>query len=959
MMSLPEYLQKHNVSKENPKPITNTRIADKQNGIYGGSYHIPDDEYDTFLQIYYNHVFVNGNNEYLTEKQRDEGPIVIDLDFRYPYDTDSRKHTEEHILDFIALYLDELKKVYVFGESAKIDIFVFEKPEVNRVENKQITKDGIHIIFGVQADRATQLYIRSRIIEKLPQTWDLPITNTWEDVFDHGIVAGFTNWQLIGSRKPNNKAYALVFAQCYEYDTEDNEFCLASRREQPDKTDIAGLLPRLSIRHKNHPKFPYTAEYTVTMGANPNPTLRRNHSSMTAGAGAGAGAGVGRYLQIKNAEELNNFVGEFIDGLTIQQYEIRETHSYVMVLPESYYGKGSYSKWMRVGWALRNIDDSLFITWVAFSAKSPDFHYTDISTLADHWLKFDMKNPDGLTKRSIIYWAKQDARERFNIVHRESIDYYIDQTLNSMMQNAFAAGADDKKVSGYTDFDLAMVLYQLYKDQYICVSVKNSIWYQYKNHRWQEIDSGTNLRKCISTELRGFYEKKMKELLSRLPTMEEGSEPHKRLQVRISKISDIAMKLGKTMDKKNIMIEAKELFYDAEFLQRIDTNPYLMCYNNGVIDFKTKVFRHGYSDDYISKTTNINYIPLDTERHRVLIDEIHDFMNKLFPIKELCEYMWQHLASTLMGTNANQTFNMYLGAGQNGKSVLVSLMEKVLGEYKGDVPISLICGQRAKIGGLAPELVKLKGVRYACMAEPSKGDAVNEGQLKQITSGMDQIQCRGLYMIEPLSYTPQFKLVVCTNTLMEIKTTDHGTWRRIRIVDFLSLFTDTPVTDDKEKPYQYPMDRNLTEKFDIWKEVFMSMLVEKVYKTGGVVTDCPMVMASSNKYRVEQDYVAEFVSDRIVKIDGGHVNKTELSQEFSVWFKANRGGKAVPNIKEVITYIEKNLAKYDTHRSCWAGIKICYENRYNDDNDLQEEEEEDTATATTMRTETVDEEYGL
>jgi phage/plasmid-associated DNA primase len=55
-------------------------------------------------------------------------------------------------------------------------------------------------------------------------------------------------------------------------------------------------------------------------------------------------------------------------------------------------------------------------------------------------------------------------------------------------------------------------------------------------------------------------------------------------------------------------------------------------------------------------------------------------MAKLFPEQELREYMWEHLSSTLVGTALNQTFNNYLGGGRNGKSVLVTLMTKTLGE---------------------------------------------------------------------------------------------------------------------------------------------------------------------------------------------------------------------------------------------------------------------------------------
>ena len=43
------------------------------------------------------------------------------------------------------------------------------------------------------------------------------------------------------------------------------------------------------------------------------------------------------------------------------------------------------------------------------------------------------------------------------------------------------------------------------------------------------------------------------------------------------------------------------MFYDPDvkFMDLLDSNPYLMCFNNGVIDFKTKEFRPGRADDYL------------------------------------------------------------------------------------------------------------------------------------------------------------------------------------------------------------------------------------------------------------------------------------------------------------------------------------------------------------------------
>ena len=38
--------------------------------------------------------------------------------------------------------------------------------------------------------------------------------------------------------------------------------------------------------------------------------------------------------------------------------------------------------------------------------------------------------------------------------------------------------------------------------------------------------------------------------------------------------------------------------------------------------------------------------------------EINKFIDELFPDTELRRYMWEHLASILIGTNENQTFNI-------------------------------------------------------------------------------------------------------------------------------------------------------------------------------------------------------------------------------------------------------------------------------------------------------------
>ena len=396
------------------------------------------------------------------------------------------------------------------------------------------------------------------------------------------------------------------------------------------------------------------------------------------------------------------------------------------------------------------------------------------------------------------------------------------------------------------------------------------------------------------------------------------------------------MLLKKTAWKNNIMREAKELFYDKDFYNKLDNNAYLLCFNNYVVDFKTMTHRMGQPDDYISKSTNIDYIPLDKNTDHKSKAEIEEFMAQLFPNEELRAYMWAHLASTLIGNNDNQTFNIYTGSGRNGKSKLVDLMSKMLGDYKATVPITLLTQKRNNIGSTSSEIVQLMGVRYAVMQEPCKGEVINEGIMKEITGG-DPIQGRALFR-ESVTFIPQFKLVVCTNTLFDIKSNDDGTWRRIRVCDFIAKFLEKPYEDEEkfpkaDYPHQYEVDKKIDDKFHKWAPVLAGMLVDITYKNQGVVKDSKIVMGSSDQYREGQDYLTEFCKDKVRVVKGGRIKKQELMEEFKPWYNANYGhGRGMPKARELNEFMDKRYGKYT---SKWSNVAINY-----DDADAVEEDDD-------------------
>ena len=926
---LNEFLAKHsakNVStnKSANLSITHTRIPDKELNIYAGSYIIPKEELGTFYSLYYNHIFEKKFKEYLTEKQLESGgPMAVDFDFRYTHDTIERKHSREHVRDIICVYLDELKEYFMFEESKPFSVYIFEKPNVNRLTDGSLTKDGIHMIIGIQIDHIIQTMIREKMINILPEYCDLPLINTWESVLDEGISKGHTNWQLFGSRKPGNEAYEFTHHYVVTYDSSDGNFMMDERKVTDFnlKKDFA----KLSVQYDAHPRFemnPKIIDLYNKRAETKNSKIKKPSSKTKMNLIVEDEDNDEEDISInniKNEETLKKAVDLMLKRLKSDEHEIREIHEYTQALPSKYYEPGSHVLNRQVAFALKTTDERLFISWVMLRSKADDFDYDTIPMLYSEWKKFHRSNTEGktVTKRSIMYWLKKDNYDEYVRISNNTVNYCIEQAIETN-----------------TEYDHAVILKQKYKDTYICTSLdKRGVWYKFKNHRWV-IDKGLSLRDKISTELYNLFGKKAEECEAEMNEYENDDERREYLKKKIGVIHNIKISLKKTTQKDHIMREAAEIMYDENFIKSMDTNKYLLCFNNGVVDFVNKVFRDGYPEDYITKTTKINYVPFDMndEKNKKTIEEINTFMSTLFPIDDLRRYMWDHLASCLIGTNKNQTFHVYHGSGSNGKSLLVDLMTATLGDYKGTVPITLVTDVRTKIGGTSDEVIKLKGVRYAVMQEPSKNVRLNEGIMKELTGG-DPIQARGLYS-ESEIFVPQFKLAVGTNNLFDIDSNDDGTWRRIRKITFPSKFVDDGEYYEDNTPYIFKKDKSLSEKLHTFAPLFASMLVKRAFETDGIVEDCETVLEASRKYRNGQDHISAFISERIQKTGDPNdkIGKKGLYEDFKLWFQQEQGTRRIPKGEEIYEYMTKKYGSCT--KKGWCGVKF-----------IQEDEEEDIIDA--------------
>ena len=920
---LNEFLSKHNAkavdkNKEN-NIMTHTRIPDATLNIYGGSYIIPKEDLPTFMTLYHKSVFVNKKMEYLTERQIDVlkgdgncGPLLIDVDLRYSYDTNTRQHTSEHILDLInLLYLEEIKNMFVIEPGKSFPIYIFEKPNVNRLSDGSLTKDGIHIIIGIQMDHILQVILRERVVSKIGEYWDLPLINDWESVFDEGISKGTTNWQMFGSRKPGNQAYELTQYYIVSFDSTENQFILDEKNAKD--FDFSKDLFKLSAQYSEHISFELSEsikeEYEKKCKTRNNKKTKKISSktkiNLLCDEISEVFDGDIQLTDIDCIEKLNQAVNQILNSLSYQELYIKEAHDYAQILPEKYWAPGSHSLNRLVGFALKHTDERLFLSWVLLRSKASDFTFDTIPDLYSQWCKYFKGKTNGVTMRSIIFWAKQEAPEEYERIKKETLSHHINQTLISP-----------------TEFDFAVVLNYMFKDTFICNSLVSRSWYVFKNHRWV-VDRGQTLRMAISVQMYALYSEKCDEIQSQMTNFDQSDERFVSLGKQLKIVREISAKLKRTNDKNNIMREACELFFDENFDKNMDSNKWLLCFKNGVVDIKNKEFRNGRPQDYITKSTNIIYKEYDHVTDSEISGKLMTFMDQLFPIKSLNTYMWEHLSSVLIGENINQTFNIYRGSGSNGKSILTDLMVQTLGEYTGTVPITLVTEKRVNIGGTSSEIIQLKGIRYALMQEPSKDARINEGMMKQLT-GDSTLSGRALYC-ESETFAIQFHLVVCTNTLFEIMSNDDGTWRRIRICDFMSKFTDetTNIAQLANTQYNFPKNKNLKDELSDWAPVFASMLVKLAFENQGIVNDCDIVKGSSDNYRKGQDHISAFVNEKISIKEGKCVRQQELYNEFKSWFQENQGSRKPPKGIELYEYMDLKFGKMKKS-SGWANIEMVY-----------------------------------
>jgi putative DNA primase/helicase len=224
----------------------------------------------------------------------------------------------------------------------------------------------------------------------------------------------------------------------------------------------------------------------------------------------------------------------------------------------------------------------------------------------------------------------------------------------------------------------------------------------------------------------------------------------------------------------------------ANRLEDLDSQPLQINLANGVLQFTVTKDAYGKTaamellpharDQLLTKIMPVPYDPTAT------CEEFDKFFERIQPDADMRWFLLRWFALSMTGLTEQKLAFLY-GMGANGKSVLVDLMARIMGDYAAVAKIESLTGTNRRGGGDAtPDLVPLIGARMVRAAEPDEGMRWQEGLIKDLTGG-EPILVRALHS-DFVEVRPIFSLTISGNHKPEIRGTDDGIWRRLLLVPF-------------------------------------------------------------------------------------------------------------------------------------------------------------------------------
>jgi P4 family phage/plasmid primase-like protien len=301
----------------------------------------------------------------------------------------------------------------------------------------------------------------------------------------------------------------------------------------------------------------------------------------------------------------------------------------------------------------------------------------------------------------------------------------------------------------------------------------------------------------------------------------------------------------------------------------LDKDPYLLGVKNGVVDLRSGLLLQANPDLLVTKRCNVEYDP-DAKCPRFCA-----FLDQVVPDKAQRDFLVIVLGYFLTGLVKEQLWFFFHGVGSNGKSVLISVLENLMGDYVTKIQTEMLMQQNRSSAGAAPDLLRLQGKRLVFCNETKEGQRLDDARIKDLTGG-DTITGRPLYSNNHVSFLPTHKLVVVGNYHPVVSDDSHGFWRRVVVYPFSVCIP------------QQNQNKDLVLHLSAEGAGILNHLLKalKVYFEQGLLVPESLSKATM-VYRDDQDLIEQFLTDNCVRGRDKAIIKTELYGRYKNWCISN------------------------------------------------------------------------
>lgn len=638
-----KFMRDHIIPKDDKiTTITHTLMGQlhEQYAPFRGKFHISSMDNEEFIKLYRG--AVDKMNMHIVERPKKIGPMVIDIDFKTNSKHKERQYLTEHIELVIEKY-NELFKQYLSIPKTDIKAFVFEKPDPTYDEKKKEYKDGFHILYPDVPLSVKKRYfffdkVKDEII-KDDSFSDIPFINEYEEILDASVINS-NGILMYGSRKEGRAPYFLTkiynhdmsidLIDNYEKDYDMIDYFSIRKYSDDDDTEFYeeddGKIDDIFNSYSGGNKKKSTERVT------------RDEDSLDED-------------DDKKIKKTKQYEIDEEDFSPQKKNEIDTAKLLVKILSKK--RAKVYNEWIRVGWTLYNISPTLLPSFIEFSKKSPDKY--EPGCCEKIWKSATSEN-GGYTIASLHWWARSDDEEE-----------YIKMLRDRARELLY-------KIDSGTHDDVANVVKEMYQHMYKCVNISKNVWYEFQGSRWVNIDSAYTLKERISNEIsKDFFS------VFSMQCNEASANDSINHDNNIKKAKNVFKtyeKLKTTPFIKNVVEQCTHKMYDKKFEEKLNTNPHLVGFENGVYDLKNMCFRKGSPDDMVSMSVGYKYIEYSESDQE--IKEIEKYFRQVQQEDDMREYVLRLTASFLDGRITDQKFILWTGSGCHAENEEIMMYDKTV-----------------------------------------------------------------------------------------------------------------------------------------------------------------------------------------------------------------------------------------------------------------------------------------